>query len=316
MQHITKSTTVLVDDHYRGASTSLLVFHFEPQMPLLSDDRLQRCVGGHTAIDGKDLYVVDGFFSQTEEVEMQRFSSAATFSRSSYGSPEAIEKGEKPALSMNGRERWQFFSKPPAAIGALYKLFGMCAHQLRADVTTLPWELCDSAAHSSPAVVVNRIEEASEASMELGKHQDCNPEQCISFGIPVLYAQEATLHARRFINGSVGKPWMISVMLYVADRQFRSEYGMGTVFYQHDGAIAVRTNCVPMRLVVFEGDLFHSIEASTLPEGLKTWRVSYVFKLVVNPRENAQCVKDAFRQWIHGALQSVHRPALGSGARM
>jgi hypothetical protein len=197
---------------------------------------------------------------------------------------------------MNGRERWQFFAKPPKAVNELYKLFAMLGEKLGGDVSTLPWELCDASSHGSPAVIANKLEEASFESMELGKHQDCNPETRISFGIPVLYGEG--LHEGRFVNGDRGKPWLISVMLYVADEGFLPEYRMGTVFYRKDGSIAVRADCTNMRLVLFEGDIFHSMEESRLPEGVKTWRVSYVFKLIVNPKREGESMKKAFFDFI------------------
>jgi hypothetical protein len=291
---ITKDMLSLLGDYYAHPNTSTLIFRFEPQLFSPSESRLQSSCIKRASIAGKDLYLVDGFFRQAEAIEMHHFSKNATFSRNSYGSPEAIEKGEKPALSMNGKERWQFFASPPRAITEVYKLLGTLSFRLNAEITTLPWELCDREAHGSPAVIANKLEEASAESREWGKHQDCNPENKVSFGIPVLYSEEKMLHAEAFINGAPGKPWLISVMVYSSDENFLPEYCMGTVFYDQLGQIALRVNCSNMRLVLFEGDILHSIEESNIPPGIKTWRVSYVFKLIVNPKDPTVSLRQAF----------------------
>ncbi len=312
---VKKDSTVLLDEHYSNPNTSLLTFHFEPHPFISPNSRLRICSIKHASIEGKSLYLLDDYFLKTEGEEMRNFSKTATFSRNSYGSPEAIEKGEKPAHSMNGKERWQFFSNPPKAIDEVYKLLGMLAHGLNADITTLPWELCDQASHGSPAVIANRLEEASEESMDLGKHQDCNPEGGISFGIPVLYSLENEFHPNKFVNGDPGKPWLISVMVYTTAEDFLSEYCMGTVFYQKDGKIALRANCSNMRIVLFEGDILHSIEESKIPSDVKTWRMSYVFKLIVNPKERDQSMKMRFFELMSSFTDHIEGLSLGPDSR-
>ncbi len=312
---IKKDVLTLLDAHYQQPNTSLLIFRFEPHPFSSTESRLRGSAIKHASIEGKDLYLIDRFFQDAEGKEMQTFSQTASFSRNSYGSPEAIARGEKPARSMNGKERWQFFSNPPAAIREVYKLFGLFAHSLNADITTLPWELCNPSAHGSPAVIANKLEEASFESMELGKHQDCNPERNVPCGIPVLYSQDQALHPTQFINGAPGRPWLISVMVYTADEEFRPEYCMGTVFYQNDGTLAVKANCVNMRLVIFEGDIFHSIEESKIPPEVKTWRISYVYKLIVNPKEENQNVKAGFLEWARGFSEIVESLSLGPDVR-
>jgi hypothetical protein len=291
---IKKNVLTLTDSYYNHPNTSLLIFHFEPHLYDSSQARLQQCSIKLASIDEKHLYIFDNFFLPSEGTEMQEYSKAATFSRNSYGSPEAIEQGEKPAQSMNGKERWQFFSNPPAPLNEFYKLLSTLSSELNADITTLPWELCNPSSHGSPAVIANRIEEASPASMELGKHQDSNPEGGISYGIPVLYSPEKEFHDRHFINGATGKPWIVSVMVYTTAEDFDPGYKMGTAFYQKDGKMALRVDCLNMRLVLFESDIFHSIEESKIPPTTNTWRISYVYKLIVNPREKDQNIKNSF----------------------
>ena len=311
---IKKITASLLDNVYTHPNTSPLIFQFESQLFTSSDSRLQSASIKRAVIGEKDLYVFDGFFLPSEREEMQHFSKSASFSRNSYGSPEAIENGEKPARSMNGKERWQFFSHPPAAITEVYKLFATLGAKLNSDITTLPWELCDQSSHGSPAVIANKLEEASEESRELGKHQDCNPARRVSFGIPILYSQEKEFHAHKFANGAIGKPWLISVMVYTTAEEFLPEYYLGTVFYDHHDNIALRVNCLNMRLVLFEGDIFHSIEESKIPSGVKTWRISYVFKLIVNPKDRDLSVKKAFSDLMSPFCKDEHL-SLGTHAR-
>ncbi len=298
MKNVKKTSIVLTDNHYNTPGTSLVAFQFQPYWNASLEARIRQSLVEHTSLDSKDVYLIDGFFSSSEGQEIREYSARAAFSRNSYGSPEAIEKGERPARSMNGKERWQFFSNPPQPILELYNLFGMVAHCLGAEVSTLPWELCDANRNGSPSVIGNFLDEASQESMELGKHRDCDPASKVPFGIPILYHQESEFHPSQFVNGDVGKPWLISVMLYATDEAFLPEYRLGTAFYNQIGEPALKADCLHMRLVIFEGDIIHSIEASKIPTPVKTWRVSYVFKLVLNPKQPNQSIKKMFSEWI------------------
>lgn len=311
---IKKETATLLDDFYLHPSTSLLQFRFEPEGFPSTVARVRQSSVKRASIAGKDLYLFDDFFLQPEGEGLRHFSETTTFSRNSYGSPEAIQRGEKPAGSMNGKERWRFFSQPPAAIAEVFKLFAMLSDELDAEVMTLPWELCDETAHGSPAVIANKLEEASLESVGLGKHQDCNPAGRVSFGIPILYSQENEFYPQKFINGAEGNPWLISLMVYATAPGFLPEYRLGTVFYDENEKIALRVNCLNMRLVLFEGDLFHSIEESNIPIEVKTWRISYVFKLIVNPKNRDCSVKKAFSDLL-SRISSVQCLSLGPEAR-
>ena len=63
---------------------------------------------------------------------------------------------------------------------------------------------------------------------------------------------------------------------------------MGTIFCKKNGEIASKADCRHMRFVLFEGDILHSIEESKIPPEVSTWRVSYVFKLIINPRAESK----------------------------
>ena len=94
-------------------------------------------------------------------------------------------------------------------------------------------------------------------------------------------------------------------MVYVAEEGFLPDYRMGTVFYQKDGTIAVRADCTHMRMVLFEGDIFHSMEESKIPMDVKMWRVSYVFKMIVNPKREGESMKTAFFEMIKQVCPQV-----------
>ena len=293
---IRKDATFLLNDYYNTSKTSLLIFHFDPFFFLSSKERMHKSLIKQVDIDGKDLYVIDGFFSKSEAELMRGFSKRATFSIPSYGSQEAIEKGEKPARSMNSKERWSFFANPPSAMQEFYKLLANFAHEMDAEITTLPWDLCAQGTNTS-SVVGNLLEEVSYQSMELGKHRDSHPKKGISFGIPVLHSNEkGAVYSSSFANGEEGKPWVISAMIYATEENFSPEYQMGTVFYKDSEKECLFTNCHNMRIVFFEGDIIHSIEESKIPSNLKTWRISYVFKLVINPRNKKESMKVKFSE--------------------
>ena len=311
---VIKKQATLLDDYYATPNTSTLTFLFDSQHCPSIEARLRKSQIQHASINGKDLYLIDRFFQPEEGEGMRAFSEGATFSRNSYGSPEAIEQGEKPARSMNGKERWQFFARPPKAIQELYKLFSQLGDKLDAEVTTLPWELSDKASHGSPAVIANRLEEATETSRELGKHQDCNPSGRISFGVPVLYAPELRFHPAQFVNGEEGKPWLISAMLYTTAPRFLPQYQLGTVFYDDQHNLVLRSNCHNMRIVLFAGDILHSIEESLIPPGEDLWRISYVFKLIVNPKRAGHDLKTSLANYLK-SLTPIEQMTLGPLAR-
>ena len=203
---------------------------------------------------------------------------------------------------MNNKEKWVFFAKPPSSINEIYKLLQTFSRKLNADISTLPWDLCDQNICAS-AVATNRLERVSKESMDMGKHEDFNPEKGIPFGIPILYAKGHSHFPNQFVNGAEGHPLMLSFMLYATEENFKvPEYGIGTVFCRKDGAIDFKADCNHMRFVLFEGDIIHSIEESRTPPDIKTWRVSYVFKIMINPKEAGKNL----RQDLFNLIQSYN----------
>lgn len=285
---------ILTNERYNTPNTSLLLFHFEPHLYASTDLRLKNCSKQHLSVEGKDLYIVDDFFLQSESTDMRTYSRNATFSRSSYACQESREKGEEPARSMTNKEKWEFFAKPPQPIKEIYKVLGHLAHQMNADISTLPWDICDQKICAS-AVATNRLERVSKDSMDMGKHEDFNTEKGIPFGIPILYSNEKAFFPSKFVNGAEGNPWLVSFMLYATEDNFITpDYGIGTIFCKKNGEIATTADSRHMRFVLFEGDILHSIEESKIPEDVKTWRISYVFKLILNPKQPHKSMKTTF----------------------
>lgn len=297
---IRKDMAVLTDDYFKTPKTSLLQFHFEPHPFVDTEQRLKTANTQHYDVEGKEVYTFDSFFNAQESQEMRHYSNTTGFSRRIYAKEASRNKGEEPARSMDNKEKWEFFAHPPQAVKEIYKLLSLFAYQLDADIATLPWELC-STTTGAPAVATNRIENLSEESMQMGKHRDYDTEEGVSFGLPILYPQkneEISFYENSFVNGAIGKPWLVSLMFYTTEENFSPQYGLGTAFYKDDGTLALRTDTQHMRMILFEGNLIHGIEASKLPEGIKTSRVSYVFKLSMNPRKPNVSLKTAFRNLI------------------
>ncbi len=290
-----KATALIAADRYKTAKTIPTVFHFEPCLFETAGRRMQTVEIKHASIDGKDIYLLDNFFSAQETSAMQTFSQQAAFSRDIFGSAESIGKGQRPARSMNSQEKWEFFSHPPEAVEAIYQWFCWLSVRLDAEISTFPWDLCHQDI-SSPAIATNRVDAQSAECMEMGKHRDVDPERGLAFGLSALYGQGH--HLEPFANGAPGKPWLVSVMLYTTDENFSPAYGMGTVFCNEQKETVFRAECRSMRLVLFAGDIIHSIEESRLPLGSSSGRVSYVFKLAINPRRTDQCVKELFSQLV------------------
>lgn len=314
LSNVQKKIATLANERYNNPKTSLITFHFKPQLLSSTEEKLKRASIAYGSIAGKDIYLFDHFLNELEGKNLRDYSQNAQFSRTSYGSPESIEKGERPARSMNNKERWLFFSKPPEAVIEIYKLLSHISHQIDAEISTLPWELCDQKT-GSPAVIANFLESLSPESMNLGKHQDSNPKEGIAFNVPKLFSDKE-VHTNAFENGAVGKPWLISLMLYSTAENFDPNFSMGTVYYDQEGKICLRTNCLDTRLVLFEGDIWHSIEQSAIPQDIKTWRVSYVFKLIVNPKNETNSPKQKLRQWLNNVSPKINSLVLDQKTRI
>ena len=296
---VTKEATSLVNLNYNHPRTILTKFRFEPEVSESSDLRLRKSLINKRSVEGKDIYLIDDFFSKDEGQEMRNFYERADFEVPVFSSRSSQEKNEKPSFSMNGKDKWKFFSLPPSPIQELYRLLALIAHDLHVDVTTHPWSL-SSETCNAPAFVVNYHREISEESAKIGKHRDYNTQKGVPFGVRKLYAEKEELHQQRFINGEQGKPWLITAMLYSTSEGFLPGYGMGSGYYKGNGEKAEVSECLDMRLIFFEGDVIHGVEKGNIPKGENPWRISYVFKLMLNPKEENQNIKKEFSSFMLG----------------
>ncbi|WP_068470238.1 hypothetical protein [Candidatus Protochlamydia phocaeensis] len=288
---------VLANELFNNANTNMLIFHFQPHPFPAIKEKLQESSVQHAAIEERDIYILDDFFAYQTSQDLRTFTEQAEFSKRTFASYTSREGGEEPARAMDKRERWNFFTNPPQAIQEVYQLLGLFAYSIGADIATQPWNICYEDACLS-AVATNRLESVSSDTMTKGKHDDYCPEEGIPFEIPILYPSEKSYHPTQFINGSPGRPWLVTLMVYVAEENFKPEYGMGTIFCQSNGEIALREECRHMRMVLFEGNIVHGIEESRIPPDRKTWRVSYVYKLTFNPKQEGQSVKKDFYHYM------------------
>ena len=96
----------------------------------------------------------------------------------------------------------------------------------------------------------------------------------------------------------------------------KPQHRMGTAYYKTNGETAVKTNCLDGRFVLFEGDLFHSVEESSIPPEVSPWRISYVLKLIINPKSEDQCVKEMFSQLLHNRCPCFSKLTTGTHSRI
>lgn len=288
-----KDNAAVTSDRYKSPKTIPLIFHFLARPFLSASLRLEDCDIQHESIEGKDVYIFDNFFIENESEELRNFTKKGAFKRTIFAEHKSREKGEEPARAMDNKEKWQFFSHPPQAMKEIFKLLSFFSEKLDVDITTLPWEMYDENI-CAPAFATNLITNLSKESEDLGKHDDYNTEEGISFGIPILYSKDKEFHPSRFVNGETSKPWLVTIMLYATSEDFLPEFGLGSVFCKTDGKIALRLPCKNMRFVLFEGDIVHGIAKSDIPKEINPWRVSYVLKLVFNPRKQGESPKKKF----------------------
>ena len=288
-----KTSIILNSEKYIKQGTNLMIFHFEPKLYNSTQERIRKAIIQNLPFDDRILTSLSSFFSPAEKQAMREFNRNARFSLPTYNTNESIKMGEKPTYGFTGSEAWEFFKHSPQPIKEIYKLLGTLAYLMDADVSTFPWWLQDPEI-GHPTINVNRVTEMTPENSKLGKHADSLPEKAMFFGIPVLYANNGQYHTT-FNNGDVGKPLIMSCLLYVTEFNFiSSEYGLGTLYYSKNGEIAHSIPCQHMDLHFFQSDIIHTIEDSRIPPDVNTYRTSYVFKLIFNPRHENQPLKELF----------------------
>jgi hypothetical protein len=282
---------------YEQSKSSFLHFIFSSIITPDCTERLKRSTVQSVLVDEKAIYTVDDYFTFEQAKDLREFSLNCEFAGQSYGSVEAAIVGEKPSLTMDPKIRWSFFFNPPLPIFSLYDFLSYISLQIDCEITTMPWDLFDGVM-GSPATIANKVFRFEPESMKKGIHKDYDPSQKLPFKIPCLYADDPFSEA--FINGEAGKPYLLTLMLYSTAENFHPHYEMGTVFYTDDETKSIRSFCKDMRMVIFEGDIKHNIAASAFEKEIDTWRVSYVYKLIFNPKgvdvDTKQRLCDFFKQ--------------------
>ena len=95
------------------------------------------------------------FISQEEAGRSGHFTEKASFSRNSYGSPEAIKQGERRSFDEWKRAVAILLPSPASPSRILQIVEHFSGREMDAEISTLPWELCDAASNGSPSVIGN-----------------------------------------------------------------------------------------------------------------------------------------------------------------
>jgi hypothetical protein len=94
-------------------------------------------------------------------------------------------------------------------------------------------------------------------------------------------------------------------MIYVTAENYDEDYKMGTRFWNQEGSQFWDVPCRHGRVVIFEGDIFHSMSASAITENISTWRVSYVYKLIFNPKKPNQSLKTHLFEFLSSFIDTL-----------
>lgn len=219
---------------------------------------------------------IDGFFYPVETVDAVNCIKAIQLPTRVCSS----ELDDCPAKTWKPSTGHQLLEKDPIlAMNAVHHLFGFIGAEIGARV-----HMQKDSGHVL-SFVSNYIESMSREASEAGIHADY-------------------FH---FLNGRIGQHWLITAMLYVTNEDFdAADRGMGTIFISPDKTRTV-IKCQQMRLVIFQGDVQHTLEPSknVEDEGAKemnpTWRISITWKLVLvpEPGNSEFSIRDRFMAFFH-----------------
>lgn len=292
-QSVSKKTFELLDDLYLASKSSLVGFAINRLDTQLVSSRLSKATVTHQSLGDKEFWVIDGLFNENENVELRQYLNKASFSLKSYGSQQAIDQGEEPSYTMSGKERTLFLSHDFMGMRVFYQFLSFLSISLEAEIATIPWELSDGISSSSPSIAINKCLQMSTSSQNLGEHKDVDPSSSLSFSVKSLY--DGTSYPKAFENGKIGHPWFVSCILYCCDESFLESYDLGTLLYSDDQSQKAQVTIKPMRLAIFPSDMIHTINASSIPPQVKTWRVSIVFKLMISPKNKQSHLPTLFK---------------------
>lgn len=234
---------------------------------------------------------IDNFFTNKESAELRRVGEFSRTSELTFPvNTMSVMMGEKPPKIMNEDDRLQVFKQPPAALDAVHKLFSFFGSALNVDISTFPWGLVSCGN--------NFVLSVDKGSEDAGWHQDYDPNNGLPFSIPKRYKEED--YPSVFDNGRASCPWMLTVLVYTTAENFKTEWGMGTRFQDLQG-VKTTVECEHMRMVIFEGNISHTLQQSFILPGINTWRNSFVYKIILRRRKESDesiSIKAQFERFI------------------
>ena len=244
-------------------------------------------------IDEKPVVTIDQFFAEEEENQWHQWVNTASFTQKIFFSRESMAD----VCMMDQLSHLALLETPFPSLNRLYQLLGQIGAELNADVLLQPLQLNNHVSKErSHSIVTNVLREVPSASSEEGWHKDYQPEE---IGLPFLIPRVDTtvLFPPRFANGSFGNPYLISLILYVANKHFTPLWGLGTSMRDSQRHLTT-IECRSMRIVLFQGDIEHTIQASSdlCPKEALWKRLSLVMKLILRPKDSYSAIplKDRF----------------------
>lgn len=257
-----------------------------------------------TLLEGRMLLQIDHFFTKAEGDELRNILVNGDHSVSYPTSAKSFAKGEKPPKSLGEENLRYLLTKPPSAVDAVHKLFSFVAAELNVDISTHPW-------HSSPSYPLanNFLTTYDANSASMGWHQDYDPKvDGTVFSLSRKLDDKTKYFDRYFVNGSPGNPWMLSLILYSTAENFKPQYGMGTKFNSLMAAKETIIACEHMRMALFEGDICHAIQEDLLPENVKTWRNTFVWRITLRPKGvGCGSIKEQFIKFITPLVKNIFK---------
>jgi hypothetical protein len=252
----------------------------------------------------KSAWIFDHLFSEEESDDLRKFAEAKNYPVEVFANATSARNGEKPAQSLKFEDTYEVVTFANCAeIQTIQAIFASIGKKMQATVSLQPWKACEKRRERivcAEAVVTNRVEEISKEASDLGWHADYNPAKGLFFGITMLGKPNHELYRTPFENGAKNCPWLISAILYIAAKNFKQdEWKMGTIF-KSETSTPYRVSAKHARLILFEGDALHSMEKSEIPSGETTWRVSFVWKLIIRPNQpdHSSSLKSEFTKLI------------------
>lgn len=284
---LSKDNTVVMNPtvapYVVGDLKTLFVFD---QNPSGSNERMSRANTQFFQVGGKPVFIIDGLFTANESQESRTWVASKPFDAYSYSSRQSQEAGERPALGFNIQTSWQALESPPNFLQKVYNFLSWVSEETGLIIATQPFDI-----HRKLCIVANYVESVSKTSMLTGLHTDYNPSNFNYFTVHKAFNPKKAYPLEKFQNGTPDRPFLFTLMLYLASETLQESHGMGTVLQNYKSEPTEESTCISpkhMRLVIFQGDILHGIQQSFTDEGENIWRASIVLKLFSHAREKGQ----------------------------